>query len=142
MTMRKTTFLAALLATALALPAMAADAFKVVANSSVSVRALSRHALSDLFMKKSANWEGGAAAAPVDNASAALREEFSRSVHGKAAAAVKSYWNQQIFSGRSLPPLEKPSDADVLAYVKATPGAVGYVSNAADTSGVKVLALE
>lgn len=140
--MRRTTFLAALLATLLALPAAAADAFKVVANGSVPVRALSRRALSDLFMKKSTTWEGGAAVVPVDNATAAVREEFSRSVHGKPSAAVKSYWNQQIFSGRSLPPLEKASDADVLAYVKATAGAVGYVSSTADTSAVKVITIE
>jgi hypothetical protein len=140
MNMRRRVFLGTLLAFALAFPAVAADAFKVVANNSVAVHALKRQMLSELFMKRSTTWEGGAAAVPVDNAAA--REEFSRSVHGKAAAAVRSYWNQQIFSGRSLPPLEKASDAEVLAYVRSTAGAVGYVSTAADTSGVKVIAVE
>jgi hypothetical protein len=47
-------------------------------------------------------------------------------------SAVESYWQQAIFSGRSVPPLEKASDAEVLAFVRANPGAVGYVSGGAD----------
>jgi ABC-type phosphate transport system substrate-binding protein len=68
-----------------------------------------------------------------------VREEFSRVVHGKSAAAVKSTWNQQIFSGRDVPPVEKSSDGDVVAFVRATPGAVGYVSDGANTEGLHVI---
>ena len=138
----KKTSLALLLLFAFAGPASAADGFKVIANSAVPVQSLSHTALSDLFMKKTTTWTGGVAVVPVDNAAAAVREEFSRAVHGKAAAAVKSYWNQQIFSGRSLPPLEKATDAEVVAFVRATRGAIGYVGAAADVSGVKVVATD
>ena len=54
-------------------------------------------------------------------------------------AAVKSYWNQQIFSGRDVPPVEKKSDAEVLTFVRSTPGAIGYVSDAAAVDGVRVV---
>ena len=33
-----------------------------------------------------------------------------------------------MFAGRAVPPAERASDAEVLAYVRATPGAAGYVS--------------
>jgi len=46
-----------------------------------------------------------------------------------------------IFSGKGIPPPEKPYDADVVAFVRETPGAVGYVSSGADTSSVKVVAV-
>jgi ABC-type phosphate transport system substrate-binding protein len=117
-----------------------AASYKVVANNSVPVSSLSKKAASDLFLKKTTKWEGGAPAVPVDQLeSSAIRQALSKDVHGKTAAAVKSYWNQQIFSGRDVPPIEKRSDAEVLAFVRATPGAIGYVSDGAATDGVHVL---
>jgi hypothetical protein len=47
-----------------------------------------------------------------------------------------------IFSGRSLPPPELGSDDEVLRYVLAHPGAIGYVSGAANLRGAKVLAVK
>lgn len=40
-----------------------------------------------------------------------------------------------------MPPPEKTSEADVVAYVRNTPGAIGYVSKAAAVEGVKVVSL-
>jgi hypothetical protein len=62
-----------------------------------------------------------------------------RTVHEKRVAAVKSCWQQQIFSGRAVPPMEKAAESQILAFVKQNPGAVGYVSEAAETAGVRVL---
>lgn len=117
-----------------------AASYKLIVNNSVSVNSLSKKAVSDLFLKKATKWESGAAVTPVDQLdSSNTREGFSKAVHGKTAAAVKSYWNQQIFSGRDVPPVEKKSDAEVLAFVRSTTGAIGYVSEAASAEGVRVV---
>ena len=117
-----------------------AEPYKVIANNSVPVGSLSRKAASDLFLKKTIKWVGGGPAVAADQLeSSSVRQAFSKAVHGKTAAAVKSYWNQQIFSGRDVPPVEKRSDAEVLAFVRSTPGAIGYVSETAGTDGVRVL---
>ena len=50
-----------------------------------------------------------------------------------------SFWQQQIFAGKDVPPDTKASDADVIAFVSATPGAIGYVSAGAAVAGVKVV---
>ena len=78
---------------------------------------------------------------PVDlSANSPVREAFSLAIHERDVNAVKSYWQRQIFSGRGVPPPEKASDSEVLAFVRANPGAVGYVSSGtAVGSGVKVL---
>jgi ABC-type phosphate transport system substrate-binding protein len=138
----KARFLSAMvLALAVSTIASAAD-FKIVANNSVPASSLSKKAASDLFLKKTTKWDNGAPAVPVDQVeSSTARQGFSKSVHGKTAAAVKSYWNQQIFSGRDVPPVEKRSDAEILAFVRSTPGAIGYVSDGAATDGVRVLAV-
>jgi len=128
--------------TVLVAGAAQAAPYKIVVNNSVSVSSLSKKAASDLFLKKTTKWEGGAAVLPVDQLdSSSTREGFSKSVHGKTAAAVKSYWNQQIFSGREVPPVEKKSDAEVLSFVRSTPGAIGYVSDSASTDGVRVVTI-
>lgn len=119
-----------------------AAAYKIIVNNSVAVSSLSKKAASDLFLKKTAKWENGSAVMPVDQLdSSNVREGFSKAVHGKTAAAVKSYWNQQIFSGRDVPPVEKKSDAEVLSFVRSTPGAIGYVSDAASVEGVRVVTI-
>jgi ABC-type phosphate transport system substrate-binding protein len=115
---------------------------KVIVNNSVTITSLSKKAASDLFLKKTTKWSDGAAVLPVDLVdTSSTRESMSKSVHGKTTAAVKSYWNQQIFSGRDVPPVEKKSDAEVLAFVRSTPGAIGYVSEAASTEGVRVVTI-
>lgn len=117
-----------------------AASYKVIVNNSVSVNSLSKKAASDLFLKKTTKWESGTPVMPVDQLdSSSAREGFSKAVHGKTAAAVKSYWNQQIFSGRDVPPVEKKSDAEVLSFVRSNPGAIGYVSEAASVEGVRVV---
>ena len=130
-----------LFATLLLLPLSASAApFKVIVNNAVNVSSLSKKEVSDLFMKRAPKWSNGTPVVPVDQSDrSAVRDEFSKTIHGKPTAAVKSYWQQQIFSGRDVPPVEKASDAEVLAMVRSNPGAVGYVDAAADTGGVKVL---
>jgi hypothetical protein len=68
-----------------------------------------------------------------------VRGLFSETVLARHVAAVRSYWQQQIFSGRDVPPVEKKNDAEVLEYVRTNRGAVGYVSEASPASGVKVV---
>ena len=132
--------IALLAGTALITGTAQAASYKVIVNNSVSVSSLSKKAVSDLFLKKATKWESGAAVTPVDQLdSSNTREGFSKAVHGKTAAAVKRYWNQQIFSGRDVPPVEKKSDAEVLAFVRSTSGAIGYVSDAASAEGVRVV---
>jgi ABC-type phosphate transport system substrate-binding protein len=125
-----------------ALSASAQTSFKLVVHPSVSVDSLAAADVSQLFLKKGDKWPDGSEAVPVDQkVGASVREAFSQAVHQKSAAAVDAFWQKRIFSGRGLPPVTQGSDAQVLAFVKATPGAVGYVSSGTPTEGVKVLAV-
>jgi ABC-type phosphate transport system substrate-binding protein len=120
--------------------APAAPAFLVVLNEANPITSLSPEELSDLFLKKSSRWSDGSLVVPVDQGEDShIRERFNREVHRKSAAGVRAYWQQRIFSGRDIPPPEKRGDAEVIAFVRNNPAAIGYVSAAAFTSGVKVL---
>src|SRR4030042_4763467 len=94
-------------------------AFKSVVNSGNPVSSISKDELSKLFLKKIATWQDGRAVVPVDLPERSpVRESFSREVHDRPLAAVKSYWQQQMFSGRSTPPATRNSDAEALAFVQ------------------------
>jgi len=133
----------ALLSATVRLRAAGLDSVKVIVHPSNSISSMGKDQLARIFMKKLTEWEGGSRILVVDlTGESAVRNAFCREVFGKSLTAVKSYWQQQIFSGRGVPPLEKASDAEVLAYVKANQGAIGYVSADAPTGGVKVIAIQ
>lgn len=119
----------------------AAQEFQVVVNAANSVSSVGKDELSKIFLKKATKWSNGTEAVAVDlKAGEAAREAFSQAVHGRGASAIASFWQQQIFAGKDVPPEEKGSAAEVIAFVAANPGAVGYVPAGTDVgAGVKVI---
>ena len=122
--------------------AQAAD-FKIIVNTSNPASSMEKGKISKLFLKKVSKWDDGGGVSPVDlEVSSDTRESFSKDVHGKSPRQIKNYWQQQLFSGKAAPPPEKASDDEVISFVKANTGAIGYVSAGASVEGVKVLSIE
>ncbi|HVQ30912.1 MAG TPA: hypothetical protein VMV21_15080 [Vicinamibacteria bacterium] len=138
------TFLLAFLGMAGATPAPAADDFQVIVNAASPATEVERAEVARFFLRQSLKWSDGQAVLPVDQSSrSAVRDAFSRLVLKQPLPAVDTYWQRQIASGRAFPPPVKTSDAEVLAYVAATPGAIGYVVGGLNlTPGVKLLRLK
>lgn len=135
------TILIALLLLANAAPEPA-RAYRVIVHPDNPVTSIERHRLSEIFLKKITTWPDDEHTAPVDlAASSPLREKFTDAVHGKSLSAVKSYWQQLIFSGRGLPPPELDSDEAVVRYVLSHRGAIGYVSDKAQIGAAKVVVI-
>lgn len=123
--------------------ASADGAYRVIVHESNVTTVMERRVLADAFLKKITTWPGGPTIRPVDQvADSPARRKFSEEVLGRSVEAVRTYWQQQIFSGRALPPPEVDSDEEVVQYVQRYPGAVGYVSPKADTSGVRVVRIK
>jgi ABC-type phosphate transport system substrate-binding protein len=115
--------------------------YAVVVSAANPVASLTRDQASKLFLKKAPTWSDGREVAPVDQPEGSVvREAFTKGVLRKSVTAVKSYWQQQIFSGRGVPPTERPSDEEVLSFVRGNPAAIGYVSSTAPVGpGVRVV---
>jgi ABC-type phosphate transport system substrate-binding protein len=121
--------------------------FQVIVSSDNSATSLARRDVARMFLKRTSTWPDGLAVLPVDqSARSAIRVLFTREilkVEGlEKISAVENFWQQQIFSGRGSPPPIKARDEEVVAFVAANPGAIGYVSAAADVSAVKAVALQ
>lgn len=114
---------------------------KVIVHTDNAVEAMTAAEVTKLFLKQVTKFPGGSAATPVDQ-KGAVRTAFAKVILGRPAAAVDTYWQQQVFSGKDVPPTSKSSDDEVIAFVKANPGAIGYVSAGAAPAGVKVVAIK
>jgi len=114
--------------------------FLVVVHPENRVSALTPEELSDLFLKRSTRWPDGTAVLPVDQpANSRARETFSKAVFGRSPTAMVAHWQQQIFSGRGVPPPQFETDSAVLEYVASNVGAVGYISATAQLGKVNVV---
>lgn len=119
----------------------AEELFKVVAHPSIPGGQIKRETLAAVFLKQVPRWGDGTPVQPVDQSTQSpVRQSFSDAVLKQTVLAVQNYWRQQISGGRVRPPVVKASDAEVAAFVKATKGAVGYVSvGFATDEGVKLI---
>ena len=102
-------------------------------HPSVAGNTIRRADLAAVYLRKATRWGAGVTAVPVDQSGmSAVRKAFSEAVLGMTVETVVQYWQSQMFATkRLLPPLVKNSDAEVVAFVAKTEGAVGYVSKTA-----------
>lgn len=116
--------------------------FVIIAHPETAANQVTREFVTQAFLKRITRWPEGSTIRPVDlHATARVRSAFSSALLKRSVTAMRSYWQQRIFSGRELPPPELDSDDAVVRYVSANPGAIGYVSAGTKLHGVKVLAL-
>ena len=108
--------------------AVAADSFKVIVNARMTGRAVSRETLSQVYLGKVERWGDGKPIDPVDlSTTSPVRAAFSQSVLGMTVVAVRMYWTRTMVSDH-FPPTVRSTDEDVIAFVGARTGSVGYVS--------------
>jgi len=120
-----------------------AQQYRVIVNAANPTTTLTKEDLARVYLKKMSSWKNGGAVTVVDlGPKSPVRAEFSATVLGRDVPTMKNYWQQSLFSGRGVPPIEQPSEEQVVAFVAANPGAIGYVSNDAQLTGnVKTIAV-
>jgi len=108
----------------------AADPFVVIVNPSVTGTTVRRPDLAAVFLRKVVRWGDRSQAVPVDQSGTSpVRQAFSEAVLKMPLSTVLQYWQKEMFgTSPRHPPLAKPGDAEVIAFVAKTPGSVGYVS--------------
>jgi ABC-type phosphate transport system substrate-binding protein len=121
----------------------ATPAFRIIVNETNPITSVDRKTLADVFLKKVTRWAGGEVIRPVDlRPESAARAAFTEEILRRTVVAVKSYWQQLVFSGRDVPPPEVDSDEQVIRFVLHSPGAVGYVSGDAHLEHVKPISVK
>ena len=117
--------------------AWAADV-KVIANNSVSSSSVSSGDLQAVFLLDKDSL-GGNHVEPVLEKGGPAHEAFLKEYLGKSDSALQAFYRSLVFTGKGSMPKSVGSDAEVVAYVAKTKGAIGYVSSATAADGVKTL---
>jgi ABC-type phosphate transport system substrate-binding protein len=106
----------------------------VIVSARSSVAAMTANEIAQIYLGKST------AMKPVDTVdSTTLRSQFYAKVAGKDEAQVKAIWSKLVFTGKSTPPRELSSSAEVVKVVAADPNVIGYVDKSALDSNVKIV---
>lgn len=114
--------------------------YRVVVNPKNPTASVDRKFVEDAFLKKVSSWPDGETIKPVNLAvGSPTRRAFTTEVLGRSVEEVRRYWQQRIFSGRDVPPLEVASDDDVIKYVLQHEGGIGYVSPSANLGSARIL---
>jgi hypothetical protein len=70
-----------------------------------------------------------------------VRAIFSQRVLRRTVSEAESYWRQELYAGRNVPPPQQ-NEADAIATVRSQVGAIAYVSINADFKGVKIVSVQ
>ena len=123
------------------LSSAAESPYQLVAHASTPGAQIRRDAVRAIFLGEATRWADGTQVRPVDQSlRSPLRARFCESALGHSVDENGTYWHQRVMSTRVMPPPVKTSDDDVVAFVRANKGAIGYVSgDIAVADDVKVL---
>ncbi len=111
----------------------------VIVNSG-NADALDKGTISKIYLGKSKSFPSGAKIEPVNLSDGGTLDEFNQKVLSKSSSQVNAYWSKLVFTGKGTPPKKMGSDAEVIAFVKSNPNAIGYVASGSVTGDVKVVA--
>jgi ABC-type phosphate transport system substrate-binding protein len=114
--------------------------YKLIVHPDNPYDSVDREFVRDAYLKKATEWNDGEAIRPIDLAPRfPARDKFTENVIRKTPAQLRTYWNQQIFSGKGVPPVEAESVQDAIGYVVKNRGAIGYIPADVDPGRAKVL---
>ena len=60
----------------------------------------------------------------------AVRDQFLRAYLNQDEDKYTAYWTVRRYIGKGASPREMPTSAEVINFVKSTPGAIGYIDEA------------
>jgi ABC-type phosphate transport system substrate-binding protein len=115
-------------------------ALAVVVNRDNPVTSLPVSEVQRIFKKQTRMWPHGEPVVPVEwDATAGIREEFSRRVLNRTVREMADFWVQQNITQGLTPPSTLKSARAILRFVASVPGAIGYVPAGEADETVKLI---
>jgi ABC-type phosphate transport system substrate-binding protein len=81
----------------------------------------------------------GSSVEPVIGRNGVTTDAFIKRSLNRDIEEVRTYYQGLVFTGKGAMPKQLNSDAEMVAYVASTKGAIGYVGGSTNTVGVKVV---
>ena len=87
-------------------------------------------------------WADGTSIVTVMPKGGKVHDRFIEDYLDRSVQRFATYWRQMVFTGKGMPPRNFVQETDLVSFVASTPGSLGFASDGADISGVKVLTVE
>jgi TonB family protein len=113
----------------------------IIANPSVKGEEIPASEIKSVFLGERHSLRDGTHVEPVLSKGGPAHEAFLKDYLATNDDALQNYYRSLVFTGKGSMPKALRSDAEVVAYVAKTRGAIGYVSSTATLDGVRTLAV-
>ena len=121
------------------IPVEACAAGGVVVIGDARLTRLDAPTLEKVYTGKVIEVDGIAVTAINANSGSAIRNQFLRVYLNQDEDKYTAYWTVRRYIGKGASPREMANSADVINFVKSTPGAIGYIDEADVPPGMNVL---
>lgn len=111
----------------------------IIVNKQTSISQIPMSQLREIFTGTRSRFNDGGRAVPVLLKGGPVHEVFLNHYVADTPDEFRVRWRKAVFTGQGAMPKEFASEAAMLEYVAATPGAIGYVSRVTDPDAVKTL---
>lgn len=138
--MKRSTFIVGMLAALLGAagaPARTDEGVAVIGH--IAARSLDAETLKRIYTGRTIELDGQTLRPVNLEPGHALRRRFLGAVLQQTEDDYVAYWTVRRYIGKGVPPRELSSAAEVVDYVRRTPGAIGYVDASDVPPGMNVL---
>ncbi len=118
------------------------DGLVVIANPGISLESIESKDLQRIYLGKKTMWDDGTSIVTVMPKQGNVHDRFIEDYLDRSVQRFATYWRQMVFTGKGVPPRSFVQETDLISFVASTPGSLGFASDDADMSGVKVLTVE
>ena len=113
----------------------------IIANPQAQITALHRQELRAIYLRRQKNWPNGLKIQLTMLDKDGPRHHFCHTYLDKSPSQLERYWRHQLFRGTAAPPLQLATNAAVIDYISATPGALGFIDSNTAPPPVTVLTI-
>ena len=111
----------------------------IIANKGVADNSIDASTAGSIYSLDQKTWPGGGALVVVDMSGGAAKDAFYAFINKNPNAMKKAWLKKKLTSGAKTPEVVS-NDADMVAKVASTPGAIGYCDKSQVTGDVKIIA--
>lgn len=112
----------------------------VVVDAASGIDRLTQDQVINIYLGRHRMLPTGIAAQPVDQPpTESLRAEFYRKLVDKNLSEINAYWARLYFSGKTTPPAQARTAAEVLKHVIDKPGGIAYIDKSQVDPRVRIV---
>lgn len=119
-----------------------AQEFSFVVHPDFTETAVTADDMKQILLGNLTKWRRGAVVKLAVLTEGPVHTKVIRDFTQRTPDQFDKYWKRQVFIGAGVLPFQAKTDEEIIAYVAANPGAVGYIATSSATDKVKLLKLQ